>query len=79
MDRLDPLDESLAERLPPLLDSKILVFRRGTDAEARNNQLGGECCRIFPGLRATLKRLAEDQSSDEEWEAPFADDEERQS
>ena len=70
MERLPPLDSNIARKLPPLLDSKLLVLRRCDESSARN-VIGFEGCAIFPGLQNAIARL-ENPSSDEEWEAPFA-------
>ena len=54
--------------LPPTLDAKMLVLRRDEDAADFNLLLGGESCKVFQGLR---KAAEKEDSSDEEWEAPF--------
>lgn len=71
--RLPSLAPDTIRKLPPLLDSKLLVLRRAHNAEEYNTtRLGGTACDVFPGLRQALERL-ENPSSDEEWEAPYAD------
>ena len=67
---LPPLDPALKKKLPPLLDAKILVLKRSENASQQNKELGGDDCTVFPGLVAAIAR-AEEESSDEEWEAPF--------
>ena len=72
IDCLPPLRASVAKRLPPLLDSKILVMKRSSNASKWNESLGAEDCHVFPRLRASWARLFEDpSSSEEEWEAPI--------
>lgn len=66
---LPPLAADVLKKLPPLLDSKLLVLRRDPDAIEHNLRRIDD---VFPGLHAALERL-ENPSSDEEWEAPFAD------
>ena len=61
------LDDEVKKNLPPLLDAKILVLRRG-DING-NDLLGLQDCRVFPGLQDAIQRAAE-ESSDEEWDAP---------
>jgi hypothetical protein len=73
IDCLPALDPSITRRLPPLLDSKVLVLKRDKNAARINGALGGNDCPIFPGLRAALARL-DDPSSEEEWEPPFAEE-----
>ncbi|KAL7562437.1 hypothetical protein ACA910_020578 [Epithemia clementina (nom. ined.)] len=65
------LEPEIVKRLPPLLDSKILVLRRSNHAEQENELLGRENCSVFPGLKAALARLEEASSSEDEWDAPF--------
>ena len=75
VDRADPLPLSLIQRLPPLLDSVLLRLHRDASAATNHNALlGGPMCHIFPRLRDTQRRLNEELSSDEEWDAPFAED-----
>ena len=66
------LDPDIVQRLPPLLDSKLLVIQRSENAEEENRALGRDYCTVFPGLRASMARL-EEPSSEEEWDAPFGD------
>jgi SAM-dependent methyltransferase len=75
VDSLDPIDGATRRLLPPLLDSKVLSLRRDQQARTRNQELGKDSCRVFPGLQAQVKKL-EDDSSEEEWEAPFTDGDE---
>lgn len=67
---LPPLDPEIKQKLPPLLDAKILVLKRSKNASQQNKELGGDDCTVFPGLVAAIAR-AEEVSSEEEWEAPF--------
>jgi SAM-dependent methyltransferase len=69
---LAPLDASVAKLLPPLLDSKILVMTRCSNAKTCNDQLGSADCTVFPRLREALARR-EESSSEEEWEGPPVD------
>jgi Lysine methyltransferase len=76
VDALDPIDDAIRRLLPPLLDSKVLALRRDQHARKRNQELGKASCRVFPGLRAEIKKREEEPSSEEEWEAPFSDGDE---
>jgi SAM-dependent methyltransferase len=79
VDALDEaIDDAARHRLPPLLDSRLLVLRRDPRAREKNVALGGVGCRAFPGLRAAVKKLEEDPWSDEEWDAPFVGDEDEE-
>lgn len=74
VERLPPLPSEKKRKLPPLLDSKLLVLRRSLNAREHNLEItGGEDCPIFPGLWRAVERL-ENPSSDEEWDPPFADE-----
>jgi predicted nicotinamide N-methyase len=61
------LNEEVKKKLPPLLDAKILVLRRGDVNE--NGSLGLLDCLAFPGLQAAIQRAAE-PSRNEEWDPP---------
>lgn len=65
-----PLDPVIKQKLPPLLDAKILVLKRSENASQQNKELGDDDCTVFPGLLAAIAR-AEEECSEEEWEAPF--------
>ena len=67
-----PLEADVRRKLPLLLDAKILLLKQCPDAQKHNQELGGEECRIFPGLKAAIVR-SKDASNDEEWEAPFCE------
>jgi SAM-dependent methyltransferase len=79
IERLPALASEVTRKLPPLLDSKLLILRRKATARQHDfEELGSQSCAIFPGLWDAVARL-ENPSSDEEWSAPFAgsdDDEE---
>jgi hypothetical protein len=64
------IDPSILRRLPPLLDSQILVLRRSNSARSINAALGTDECVVFRGLQASVLRLLE-ESSGEEWDAPY--------
>jgi hypothetical protein len=72
IDMLPPLNSDQKSKLPPLLDSKMLLLRRHPDAQQLNATLGTLSCKVFPGLQAAIARL-EEPSSEEEWGAPFGD------
>lgn len=63
----------IRQRLPPLLDAQILVFRRDPQAAERNAELGAVHCSIFPGMLAALQRRQEPEE-DESWDAPPIDE-----
>ena len=69
-DALPPLNAETKSQLPPLLDARILLFRRNPKAKEHNMTLGFADCKVFPGLRAAISRM-EESSSEEEWDAPF--------
>ncbi|GKY91770.1 hypothetical protein MPSEU_000148700 [Mayamaea pseudoterrestris] len=70
IDRLPALSPEIANKLPPLLDSKLLILRKiNKISELDASNLGSESCAIFPGLWDAVERL-ENPSSDEEWQAP---------
>jgi hypothetical protein len=66
---------TILRRLPPLLDSKILVLQRNAHARELNASLGKEACTVFPGLQRAIDALDRQSSSDEEWEPPFFNEE----
>jgi predicted nicotinamide N-methyase len=70
------LDDKVKSKLPPLLDAKLLVLRRGDSM--LNQNLGAYNCQVFPGLQAAIQRASEEVIP-EEWEPPAfvdGDDEE---
>jgi hypothetical protein len=72
IDMLPPLDSDQKFKLPPLLDSKMLLLQRHPEARQLNAALGTPSCKVFPGLQAAIARM-EETSSEEEWDAPFDD------
>ena len=78
IDMLPPLDSDQKSKLPPLLDSKMLLLRRHPEARQLNAALGTPSCKVFPGLQAAIARM-EEPSSEEEWEAPFGDSSDEES
>jgi hypothetical protein len=71
VDDMNDTQKNILKRLPPLLDSKILVLQRNAKALELNASLGKDGCAVFPGLQSTIDRLDQQSSSDEEWEPPF--------
>jgi hypothetical protein len=69
IDMLPPLDSDQKSKLPPLLDSKMLLLRRHPEARQLNAALGSPSCKVFPGLQAAIARM-EEPSSEEDWDAP---------
>jgi SAM-dependent methyltransferase len=70
------LDNEVKIKLPPLLDAKLLVLRRGDST--LNKSLGGLNCQVFPGLQASIQRASKEVKN-EVWEPPAfvdGDDEE---
>lgn len=61
------LEDEVKKKLPPLLDAKILVLRRG-DVNG-NGSIGLQDCLVFPGLQDAIQRAAEVRS-EEEWDPP---------
>jgi len=66
---LPPLSSEVVTKLPPLLDSKVLLLQQSEHATEQNGRLGGRLCSVFPKLLEKMQRAAE-ESSDEEWDAP---------
>ena len=66
---LPPLSDEIKPKLPPLLDSNILLLERSDAARELNDKLGLLDCKVFPNLKLKIQR-AEEESTDEEWEAP---------
>ena len=61
--------------MPPMLDAKLLVLTKDVNhARQWNDNLGEESCHVFPGLKLKAQRALEDDSSVEEWEPPYCDD-----
>lgn len=56
---------------PPMMGAKVFALHRDVNAEILNGRLGGPQCKSFPGLKQRILRAAEEESSEEEWEAPF--------
>jgi phospholipid N-methyltransferase len=66
---LPPISDEIKSNLPPLLDSNILLLERSNYAREVNNKLGFLDCKVFPNLKLKIQQ-AEEESTDEEWEAP---------
>jgi hypothetical protein len=74
--KIEVIDQSsfccpLTTNLPPLMGAKLLCLRPCSKTEAiKNNEaLGGEDCKIFPGIRKAYLHFLED-TYEEEWDAP---------
>ena len=63
--------------LPPMMDAKLLVLTKNAKSDIvynHNKRLGDDDCTVFPGLKHAAKRALE-ESSEEEWEPPFDNEE----
>ena len=65
----EPLQQEIRVKLPPLLDSILLLLERSEHAREVNETLGRLNCSVFPRMRQLVLQAA-DESSEEEWDAP---------
>ena len=75
-DRHDIYHPILRRYLPPLMDAQIVLLQRASDlatAQAHNEALGRDDCRIFPGRQTRRQQRQEHVNDDDNWDAPPVD------